>query len=584
MRNHKTAFPRITQLLGLLGLLALAASWITPNKTYPWLSAWNEATAALGLLLLALTTLGRRAHARPALNLPLIALALLGLAGAWWQWSYGLLLWAGDAWLITLSLGLFALSLPIGFTLVREEDEGARWQDALLCTMLAAGLVSAGLVLMQWLWASPYAVFVQEYSGDNRPYANLGQPNHANTLFFLALCCALQLQRGRVIGRTGTLLAAALLTLAMAVTQSRTGILQLVLLALWSLWLARSGPEHRTWRWGLLALALCALWWLAMPWLSDALHLPTRARDVGVEITGSDARLAVWRGFFDAALQRPWVGWGWLQSGAAQEQFAACHPGIGVFFSYPHLLPLDLAVWLGFPLALVLCALLAWWLWPHLRARGAATGGYWTAAVLGFLVHAMLEYPQAYLYFLLPIGLMMGVIDARHPVHRTLRLPLAALRALWAALALLAALTLWDVVRASNAYTDIRFENARIGLQRQKVEIPRLLLLDHLEGFLHLSAVDLSRPPTDAQLASIHQTAQRFPFILSLLRQAWLLQAAGQGAESARVQQLYCDIYGAKHCSQGARQWHDWQQRYPQLQTPDFLGQVLPPRCQKSSF
>lgn len=134
-------------------------------------------------------------------------------------------------------------------------------------------------------------------------------------------------------------------------------------------------------------------------------------------------------------------------------------------------------------------------------------------------LHALLEYPQAYLYFLLPVGLMIGVIEARVPVHRTLALPRPVFGLL--ALALLAGVVFWDALRASNAYTEVRFAEARIGLR-------------------------------DAP---------------------------------AREQQRLCDINGATQCALWGRVREEWRStRAPQgVALAPFQGRVLGPRCAGAS-
>ncbi|WP_347247350.1 Wzy polymerase domain-containing protein [Thermomonas sp.] len=488
-----------------------------------------------------------------------------------------MLSYAGDAWLVNLYLGLFALAVLTGQALARDMDSRP-WLTALLLVILFAGLISAAAVLMQWLWAGPLKMFAEEPALGKRPYGYLGQQNHADTLLFLALCCALQLQREGRVGRTGTAAAATLLTLAMCVTQSRTGIVQLVLGFGWSAWLSLGAKQRGEWRWGALVLALGAAWWWLMPWFDQALLLPWSARDVGLEQAGGDLRWQIWHAFLDAAMQRPWVGYGWLQSGAAQEVMAACYPNLRYYFSYTHLLPLDWVVWLGWPLGLSLLALLAWWIWRHLSPQGSAASGYWMAAVLGLLLHAMLEYPLAYTYFLLPMGLMMGVIDARDPVHRTLRLRPRVFGLAWLALCALAAGVMWDVGRATSTYTDIRFENARIGAVRHAVEVPDLLLLDHLQGLLALTAADVSKPVTQQVLDEYGAVALRFPSPTLLRRYATLLEVSGQPDEAARQQQLLCDVFGAVRCQAEAKGWQEWLRDHG-LPMTKFKGRVLGPRC-----
>lgn len=579
MSNQVRSAPHWSELVGLVGLFVLAMGWLAPNKAFPWLAVWNEAAAALGLLLLALAS-GKRIASNAVqggIAWPLGTIVLLGIAVAWAQWAAGFVHYAGDAALVSLYLGLFLLAVLTGRTLIHG-NVGARWDRALLVTVLGAGLVSAGAVLMQWLWIDPLVVFAQELVRDSRPYANVGQANHANTLFFLALCCSLQLQREKQIGATGAFLCITVLTLAMCVTQSRTGLLQLVAVVAWSAWLCMRAGQRGEWRWGLLALTFGVVWWLAMPWLDLHLLLPWSAREVGLEQAGGDLRLKIWHAFVDAALQQPWTGYGWLQSGWAQESVAACHPDLRYYFSSAHMLALDWVVWLGFPLGLGLLALLGWWIWRHLSAQGSVAIGYWMVAVLGMLVHAMLEYPLAYTYFLLPMGLMMGVIDARNPVHRTMRVGPRLYALGWLLLAALSAAVMWDMVRATATYTDIRFEDARIGAVRHTVAVPKLTLLDQLQGILALRAADVSQPMSQQMLAEYGATARRFPSPAMLRRYATLLEVSGQSDATARQQQLLCDMFGARHCSTEAKGWRAWQRDHDLPQTA-FNGRTLGPRC-----
>lgn len=567
---------RAVRIFIFISFALFTLAWLVPNKIFPWIVLWNESIAALATLLLGFAALGVRTSSHThVISLPGATLLALGVASAWAQHAYGLLDRAGDAWLVTLYLGLFALAVVSGRTLAGNA-EGMCWRRGLLLAMVAAGLLSAGVALVQWLWASPSVAFLQEIDIGDRPYANLGQPNHLSTLFFLALCAALQLRREHIVGRMGTLLAVVLLTFAMALTQSRTGVLQSALLLAYGLWVRPQG-DTSTWRWGSLVLVLGSLYWAVLPWLYEFLLLPGNARAMA---SGSSGRLEIWLAFLDAAVQRPWAGWGWLQTGWAQQAVAASHPNAMVYFSYTHLLPLDFVLWLGLPLGLLLCVLLSWWLAPYLARARSAQAGCWLVAVLGVGLHALLEYPQAYLYFLLPVGLMIGVIEARAPAHRVLRLPAALAGALCLALAVLAAGVFWDALRASDAYTEARFAEARIGIRAAPSEVPRLRLLDQLQALVQLRATGVDRLPSKAALHEAARVAQRQPLRWVSLRYAQLLALAGQPEEAAREQQRLCDINGAAQCALSARLWEEWRStRAPQaLPLQPFQGRVLTSR------
>ncbi len=107
----------------------------------------------------------------------------------------------------------------------------------------------------------------------------------------------------------------------------------------------------------------------------------------------------------------PWVGYGWLQGQTAQAAAALTKPGLE-YSSYAHNLVLDLMVWNGVPWA---CCSQACWRGgtsgAGLKANGAADS-FRFGVLTVFAVHSMLEYPFAYTYFLVPVALLAGQLEA----------------------------------------------------------------------------------------------------------------------------------------------------------------------------
>jgi hypothetical protein len=106
------------------------------------------------------------------------------------------------------------------------------------------------------------------------------------------------------------------------------------------------------------------------------------------------------------------VGWGNFNFAWSLTPFPQRHTA---FFDHTHNLPLQLAVELGLPLALVICALLLWALWQAscraLAATGAASAAGRCALMMVLLIglHSLLEYPLWYAYFLLPTAFASGL-------------------------------------------------------------------------------------------------------------------------------------------------------------------------------
>ena len=87
---------------------------------------------------------------------------------------------------------------------------------------------------------------------------------------------------------------------------------------------------------------------------------------------------------------------------------AADYPALGVAVQHAHNLVLDLVLWNGVPLGLLLVGALAWWAWRQVRDAQTAQQRLLLLALGLLLLHALLELPHLYAFFLLPAAAMAG--------------------------------------------------------------------------------------------------------------------------------------------------------------------------------
>jgi len=288
--------------------------------------------------------------------------------------------------------------------------------------------------------------WIAHSSAAGRAVGNLRQPNHLSSLMLwaaIALVGWLELQRqaglavqqsaqraadglaassgaGRALKALRTprllwVLAAlgmALFIWAVVLTASRTGLVGVALLALWALADRRLSRPAR----GLLLatpLLYAAAWW-GMAWWAQASDHTFGGQQRLAEGDVSGSRFRIWADALQLIAQHPWtgVGWGNFNFAWSLTPFPQRHTA---FFDHTHNLPLQLAVELGLPLALVICALLLWALWQAGRRALAATGAASAAGrcalmmVLLIGLHSLLEYPLWYAYFLLPTAFAWGL-------------------------------------------------------------------------------------------------------------------------------------------------------------------------------
>ena len=238
--------------------------------------------------------------------------------------------------------------------------------------------------------------------------------------------------------------AALLLALGNAATASRTGFVQLLLIAAiagWWHWRHQrsdAAPGHaarwRAGRWVLLpALAAYAAGALLLPTLAglDPNQYGPFAR-LAHGAPPCASRLVLWHNVLELIGLRPWLGWGLNELDYAHFIHLYDGPRFCDILDNAHNLPLQLAVELGVPVALAVCSLLVL---LGLRARpwretDAARQFAWgVLAVIG--VHSLLEYPLWYGPFQMACGLALGVLWSASP-GATAKIPFSQTKVAWA--------------------------------------------------------------------------------------------------------------------------------------------------------
>lgn len=288
---------------------------------------------------------------------------------------------------------------------------------------LLAGVVSLLIGAVQFFvpqWADGDWIARTSFVG--RAVGNLRQPNHLSTLLLWAAVSAWWLGESRALPRALATALYALMLAGVVMTASRTGMVGVLLLALWGLLDRRTrGVE----RWSLVAAPLVygLVWWGLSAWAHASGHVFGAEGRVTADGDLSSSRFAIWSNTLALIDKYPWTGVGFGRFNFAWS--LTPFPGRPVaFFDHTHNLPLQLAVELGLPLAALMIVLLGWALiaaWhASLRRVGedeALGHGARAAFVMLLLValHSQLEYPLWYAHFLLPTAWLFGWALAAAP-------------------------------------------------------------------------------------------------------------------------------------------------------------------------
>lgn len=481
-----------------------------------------------------------------------LLMALLALVPGL-QYGLGMLMFAGTAWVNTAYVTGFLLTLLVG----------ARWEsaspgqvaDSLFLAIGMAALLSVGLQLHQWLALGLLDIWSMG-DGFGRPFANFGQPNQLGTFLLWGVLAAAW---GLVSGRLGVwtfILMAAFLLFGLALTQSRTAWLALMLLLVAS-WVWRGLWPDRRWPWLIACLvAYFVACVLLVDRLSELLLLASGGDFGGIARVSGELRPTVWALFLDAAWRQPWLGYGWGQLSLAQLEVSVDHPAVQTLFSHSHNLFLDLVLWCGIPVGLLVTYFLVRWFWLRLRAVRAPSD----AVLLMFLLvvgnHAMLELPLHHAYFLLPTGLVMGALDTRLGARPWVVTGRWSLVVPWVLAASMLALLIRDYARVEPSYQALRFEWARIKYQRRG-EPPEVLLLDQWRDLIRMARFEPKPGMSAEDLETLRKVTSASPGAGFFHRYAGALAMNQRPQEAQLWLRRMCKMVTEVQCSAVKAAWEN---------------------------
>ena len=547
------------------GAFAVSVGWLLPVHYLPWSAFHSNAWVAGLLLLFVAISFGALSGRQPFHMLPLLAgaLSLTPLL----QLAAGQIMLAGTAWITSLHLIGIMLAMLIGahWQLCR----GAVLADALFLAFGVAATLSVGTQLCQWTGANEglfcSADWIVPRSGD-RIGGNVAQPNQLATLLLLGVVAYAWAWLRCLLRGWIAVFAMCFLLFGIGLTGSRTALMSaaVMLLCIWywrDSWPSKAAPHVATVLFFTLALLFATQQVFADFFLLDyESTLQTRSKN--------ESRPAIWAMFFNAALERPWLGYGWNQSALAQLMTATAGattpiaPTVAV--SYAHNLFLDLVLWLGIPLGLATSFALMNWLF---RAAVKVKGNQEALLLLGVLamgVHAMLELPLYYAYFLLPLGLMVGMIDVRLGSNFVLATGRRSVVCLWLVCSALFVATVTDYFVIERSYSALRLNAARIQ-HTSDYETPNVLVLTQLRDLIAVARLEPSPNMSQNQIKWLSGVAMVYPAEHNLLKLATALALNGQTPQATFWLEKLCHMYGKERRDKSRDEWQRLQNQFPQL-------------------
>lgn len=245
-------------------------------------------------------------------------------------------------------------------------------------------------------------------------FANLRQRNQFATLTSIGLISVLWYwsQAQGHAAKVQLALAVLILAVGNAVSSSRTGGVQWVLVAMLALMWSRPARRQVAWV-ALTAVAVYAATVYLLPLMLGGVTGVTSSGLLGrlAEDSGCASRSVLWANVLHLIGQRPFLGWGWGELGYAH--MITLYPGQRFcdILDNAHNLPLQLAVELGVPLAALATGALMYWVWRAKPWRETDTSRQLAWGVLAAIgLHSLLEYPLWYGPFQMAVALALWLL------------------------------------------------------------------------------------------------------------------------------------------------------------------------------
>lgn len=523
----------------IVASILLIFGWLSPFHTYPWVTFSSELAsfgAALAIVILFLT----KEIKIPRPQILMLGIVLLPLL----QFCFGLILDFSVAFLSFAYLLAFWLMMLCGYNLSLQAENREKLMISFSLLFLVAGLLSSFMAVVQWLNLESYLYGIMGLKG-NRPYANFGQPNNLSTFLVMGLMGGLYLYEKRKVSLWLLIPSSLILLFTIGLTQSRTA--WIVCIFFFFYWIYKQHKNNPRFNFPKLLLWTLLYFVIAGYLLPYLTQFMISNLDTGVAHTASivqragsgHERLGMWMQILHAIAERPWFGYGWNQTSIAVVESIEFNT-VQVWFNSAHNIILDLLIWNGVPLGVLIIGYLSLWLlWLNKTAKDS-TSIIAIMMVCAILIHAMLEFPQRYAYFLLPMGFLLGLIQAQTPQLKGITIQKNVVRCVW----LISVIVLLLIWRDYKLFQD----NSRLIFKgKQPTEeilgSSRILLLTQFQKRLDWIALDPKTRFSEAQLSEFAEMVKNKATPYNLKKFAQVLVYNQQNKEAEKYLYILNRLY-----------------------------------------
>ena len=241
----------------------------------------------------------------------------------------------------------------------------------------------------------------------------------------------------------------------------------------------------------------------------------------------------------------------------------------GTTYAHTHNLFLDFIVWMGIPLGFTIVVAILFWVRRAVLYVKNSGDALLVMFVLAIGLHAMLELPLHYAYFLLPLGLVVGVIGGRLHDSPVIVTGSKSTAVIWFLVTLMFVFVVRDYFSAEESYNELRLEKSRV-LSKVPRLPPDVILLTQLREVIIFARFEPTPLMTAEQTAWVKSVALTYPTPQNLLKLAAALALTGQTPEALDWLGRICELSNKDQCDLAKASWLQLQFKFRQLETIDW--------------
>lgn len=533
----------------------LAISWLVSNHYFPWLAFHSDFVACAAVVISFVILLNRGEIEIPFISIILLAVSLIPI----FQYYFGLIYFKGDAVVVFLYIFLAAMAACIGFNFIGEKDEIYKY---FVLFVLVAGIISMWVAFGQWLSVDSLGLFSVHVAFNGRVYANLAQPNQFATFIMLNFCGVFYLYNKRDIGAAIAIVLLIFFGWGLALAQSRAGFLELI--GFFMLGIVFFKNNKRLIYFFILSLIIfLAIWYIFLPLASNFLEFSELRKDKA----SIGTRYIHWQTAVSAILMAPWFGYGWNQVSVALAKSVIDYPSTHEFIEHSHNMILDIFIWNGLPISLLFFAIFIKWCHKYVFLKMDLFDKCVVLSLTCFLVHAMLEFPLEYAYFLMPFSFLLGFLERNKSDVEYLKINNVFFRKLIAPIILLIGL-MWvgyDYLNVESHVQNLRLEDRGLVVDVNENSLNNIKLFDQQKNYILFARTTAKENMSGEQLEWMRKISERYGYAPALFRYAIAAGLNNRPQDATNALIRICKTSSAFNCSDSENNWNNLRLKYDYL-------------------